>query len=163
MHHCRHRNARKRAVRKQSAETDRQKKKRLKTLHDGEIHENETHGNHNELTNTVRHVEKSGHFMSLDEAAVVGEVAADPLAVLVPVTVAVSTDIVTGAGLREIGHLRTVSGIKVSGDVGRGFLLHESHDSGIAGKILHLSERLLPSRLISLREKRTAKGKHHDN
>jgi hypothetical protein len=64
------------AVRKQATETNRQNQKRLESFHNGEIHEDKAHWNHDELTNAIRHIEESGHLMSLDEASIVSFIAA---------------------------------------------------------------------------------------
>ena len=93
VHHRGSRNACERAVGEKSAEADRQKKKRLKALDDGEVEHQKANRNHDELTDTVRHAEKHRHFMTCVERTLLIEVAAVPLAVLIVVTVAVSSKV----------------------------------------------------------------------
>ena len=93
VHHRGSRNACERTVGEKSAEADRQKKKRLKALDDGEVEHQNADRNHDELTDTVRHAEKHGYGVTLMERTLLIKVTAVPLAVLIVVTVAVSSKV----------------------------------------------------------------------
>ena len=155
MHHRGSRNSRKRAVREKSAETDRQEQKRFEALHDRQIHHDETERNHDELTDAVGHSEKRFHLVTGMESALLVEVAAVPLHILVVVAVAVGAQ-----GLFR----RAVGLVEVAGDVGGSFRLHKTGDTGVGGQILDPAERLFPRRFVGLKRKASDRHEHcHQN
>ena len=156
MHHRRSRHAGKRAVGQQSAETDRQQQKRFESLDDGQIDHDQTKRDHNKLSKTIRHSEERLDLVTGMERALIVEVAAVPLPVLVVVAVAVGP-----LALRQIGAIRLG---EVAGDVGRRLRFKKTGNAGIGGEILDATERLFPRRFVRLERKAPKRDKHcHQN
>ena len=140
MHHRWSRHAGQGAVGEQSAKANRQEEKRLEALHDREIQEDQADRNHDELADAIRKPAQHLDLVPLHERTRVVEVAADPVAVLVIVAVAVRAKRLLRRTVRLVEVTRQVRGRR---------LLQKAGNARVVAKTGRLVEGLLPWRLLA--------------